>query len=80
MPKLRVSEEKQRFLPLSRLINGAVITSGMTPADVGAAIGKSRQTASTRLQHPEEMSFKELIMLCRKTGIPIDELRASIRY
>lgn len=80
MPKLRVPEDRKRFLPLSRLVNGAVATAKLSNDDVGAAIGKSRETARTRLMHPEEMSLKELVALSKKADIPIDELRSAIRY
>ena len=78
MPKLR-----QREVPhaqLGRLLAGAAVVQDVGAEEIGVMIGCCGKTARSRLRNPGELTVSELTRLGKRLGIPIEELRAAIRY
>ncbi|MBR2581762.1 MAG: hypothetical protein IKD61_00055 [Oscillospiraceae bacterium] len=78
MPKLR-----QREVPhaqLGRLLAGAAVVQDVGAEEIGVMIGCCGKTARSRLRNPGDLTVSELTRLGKRLGIPIDELRAAIRY
>lgn len=80
MPRTNLQTRQPPHAQLGQLIAGAAFMRRMSTADLAAAIGRSENTARTRLKNPGDLTVSELTRLGRTLGIPIDELRAAIRY
>jgi len=80
MPRTKLQTRQPPHAQLGQLIAGAAFMRRMSTADLAAAIGRSENTARTRLKNPGDLTVSELTRLGRTLGIPIDELRAAIRY
>jgi len=70
--------DKPSHSKLYILLNGS--TAELSRDELGTIIGKSSQTARTRMKRPEDLSVSELYKICRKQHIPIEELRQAITY
>lgn len=80
MPRTNLCKREDPHAQISRLLIGAI---GLTPnpaASAAAILSISENTARSRLRHPGDLTVSELIRLSRGLHIPIDELRAAIRY
>ena len=79
MPKLR-----QREIPharLGRLLAGAAAVKGWSlTSEVATCLKCSENTARSRIRNPGDLKVSELTRLGKDLDIPIDELRAAIRY
>ena len=53
---------------------------GLTNEQLGDKAHISRTTVARRKANPEDLTLGELRRLGRALGIPIEELRAAIRY
>ena len=65
---------------LIALIWGAAAVHGLTTEQLGDRAHISRTTVARRKAKPEDLTVGELRSLGRALGIPIEELRAAIRY
>nr|DAV16429.1 MAG TPA: hypothetical protein [Caudoviricetes sp.] len=75
MPKLR--KRTSRYDQLQTLLYGQIRVQGVKPETL---IGCCRQTAANRLQNIGGMTINDLLALGRGLDIPIDTLRAAIKY
>lgn len=75
MPKLR--KRTSRYDQLQALLYGQLRLHGTKPEDL---LGCCRQTAANRLQNIGGMTINDLLALGRGLDIPIDTLRAAIKY
>jgi len=80
MPKTNLCKREVPHAQLARLIIGFLGLRHNPAADVAAILGCSENTARSRLKNPGEMTVSELTSLGRGLHIPIEDLRASIRY
>lgn len=78
MPRTRFDKKKNEALGV--LVNGYIYKEGGTLATGSEKTGISRATLCRRLAKPGDFTIDELLDLCRKYHVPIDELRAAIRY
>lgn len=78
MPRVTICRDKH--LHLTKLINGKKSTSGETDEEIARAIGMSRQTLTSRRNHPGTFTIDEIEKLGRLLSVPIDELRQEIKY
>lgn len=62
------------------LIWGAAAVNGLTNEQLGEKAKISRDTLRRRKVKPEDLTLGELRRLGRALNIPVDELRAAIRY
>ena len=80
MPRTNLCRRQKPHEQLGRLLAGAAWDRKIGMEELGAAIGRNRNTASARIRDPGSLTVSELVKLGRKLEIPIDELRAAIRY
>ena len=80
MPRTNLCKREVPHAQLSRLIVGAIGLSPNPAAEAAAILHVSENTARARLRCPGDLTVSELISICRGLHIPIDELRAAIRY
>ena len=80
MPRTKFGMRQPPHAEVGQLIIGAAFMRKATMDDLGTAIGKTSKTARARMQNPGELTLDELTKLGRKLAIPIEELRAAIRY
>ena len=67
--------------PLKGLILERVVTMKIKPEILSAIFDCSEATARKRLKQPtREWKYGEILDFCKYTGIPLDELRTSVRY
>ena len=66
-----------RYDQLQTLLYGQIRVQGVKPETL---IGCCRQTAANRLQNIGGMTINDLLALGRGLDIPIDTLRAAIKY
>lgn len=75
MPRLK--EHPKPYAELGRLLRGYELNTG--PA-LGAVIDKGDKAALARLLDPGKLTVRELGMICRRAGIPAEEIRACIKF
>jgi len=80
MPKTNLCRREVPHAQLGRLLAGAATVQGADAERIGRAIGKCGKTARERIRHPGDLTVSELTRLAKDLEIPIDELRAAIRY
>lgn len=78
MPKLKTRPQPHEKLGL--LLGGTCFQRDLGAADVGRILGCCETTARSRLRHPGDLTVDELTRLAKRLEIPIDDLRAAIRY
>lgn len=67
--------------PLKALVLERVKALNYKPEEMAKIIGKTTPTVYARLKGSmREWRFGELIDFCKTSGVPIEELRAAIRY
>lgn len=71
---------KPRHQELRVLLSGTVKVSGKERSDLAKMMGCSNPTVTRRFKDPGSMTLDELTALGRGLHIPIDDLRAAIRY
>lgn len=68
--------QKVPFAKLSRLLKGYDLCG----KDIAEMLGCSAPTGRNRLDNPENFTLGELYTICRKSGIPAEEIReAAVR-
>ncbi len=80
MPRTNLCKREVPHQRVGALIAGAAIQQDMSIGDLGPIIGTSANTARARIKAPGELTLSELTRLGKYLGIPIEELRAAIRY
>ena len=80
MPRTKLYEHAHRYDAVVRLIWGAMAANGLTARDMEDRTGISRARLYKRKQHPADLTLEEITVLCRNLSIPIDDVRAAIRY
>jgi hypothetical protein len=80
MPTSNLDKHNDKYGKLGRLINGAVSWDEKTYTEVGAVLGLKWRAAKRYLKNPEKMTVEQLLKLSRRLNIPIDDLRATMRY
>ena len=80
MPRTNLCKREVPHAQIGRLIVGFLGLRPNPAADVAAILDCSENTARARLRYPGDLTVSELISICRGLHIPIDELRAAIRY
>ena len=73
-------QRKPRHFELSVLISGTVKTNETDRASLAKMMGCSEPTVTRRFKDPGSLTLDELTALGRGLHIPIDDLRAAIRY
>lgn len=67
--------------PLKGLILERVKAMNYKNEDLAKIIGKTQNTVYSRLKGSmREWRYGELLDLCKASGVPIEDLRAAIRY
>ncbi len=80
MPRTNLCKREAPHAHLGRLLAGAVVIQKKSTEDVARMIGRSENTARSRMRHPEDLTVAEMVNLAKGLNIPIDELRLAIRY
>ena len=80
MPRTKLQMRQPPHAKLGQLLAGTAYLRRMSTEDIAAAIGRSENTARSRMKNPGDLTVDELVRLGRKMAIPIDELRDAIRY
>lgn len=78
MPYTRLDKKKNEELAV--LINGYIYKFDGNLKIATEKTGISRNTLSRRLSKPGDFTIDELLNIGRKYHIPIEDLRAAIRY
>ena len=78
MPRTRFDKKKNQELGI--LLSGYIHFDGGSVSKASEKTGMSRQTLSSRLSKPGDFTIDELLYLCRQYHVPIEDLRAAIRY
>lgn len=78
MPRTILDKKENEALAV--LVNGYIYKEGGTLAKGAEKTGLSRATLCRRLAKPGEFTVDELLKLCRMYHVPIEELRAALRY
>lgn len=78
MPRTRFDKKKNEAL--SVLVHGYIYKDGGHAKQAAAKIQMDYRTLCRRLNKPGDFTVDELLDLCRKYHVPIDELRAALRY
>lgn len=79
MPATKLQRKPKHF-ELSVLISGTVKTNETDRASLAKIMGCSEPTVTRRFKDPGSLTLDELTALGRGLHIPIDDLRAAIRY
>lgn len=79
MPRTKM-DKKPKHYELRVLLSGTVTTTERTRPELEKMIGRSGPTVTKKLKDPGLLTLDELTALGRGLHIPIDELRAAIRY
>ncbi len=79
MPKIAINL-KDRQEKLSVLIGGSLLVSEMTQQSLAEILGISTATLRARLNHPSDLTIREVVAISKALGIPADEMRSSINF
>lgn len=79
MPKTKMQKAPPHHA-LRVLLEGWKQTSGKERADLARMMDCSCPTVTRRFQNPGDLTIDQLTALGRGLHIPIEELRAAIRY
>lgn len=86
MPKTKLTEKYSQpktpaYDPLKALVLERVKAMNYKHEDLAQIIGKTPNTVYTRLKGSmRDWRYGELLDLCKASGVPIEDLRAAIRY
>jgi len=64
----------REFESVRRLVRGYA-----DAVDVAAALGCCYKTALSRMKHPEDMTLREIRMMCKRFRIPAEDICEEIR-
>lgn len=78
MPRTRL--DKKKHDALSVLVNGYVHKDNGTIKQASQKLRKDYRTVCRRLSDPGSFTIDELLDFARKYSVPIDEIRAAIRF
>lgn len=78
MPKVNLAPDRQA--PMKRLLRGYIHENGETEKEAYRKVGCCFKTFDARMKEPYTMTLETLLDFGRKFHIPIEELRAAIRY
>lgn len=79
MPKTKLQRDPPHRA-MRILLEGWRQTSGKERPELARMMGCSMQTVSRRFKNPGDLTLDELTALGRGLHIPIEDLRAAIRY
>lgn len=79
MPRTKL-DRKPRHYELQVLLRGTVDTNERSRPELAKMMGCSNSTVTNKFKNPGSMTLDQLTALGRGLHIPIDELRAAIRY
>ena len=65
---------------LKSMIDAAAVANNQKNEDLARIIGRGTATMTRRLEDPGSLTLDELTALGRGLHIPIEDLRAAIRY
>lgn len=77
MPRTRLDKKAD---PLEVLLRGHLTAGGSTFREASEKLGMNHVTLSRRLMDVQTLTLSELLTIGRRYHIPIDDLRAAIRY
>ena len=80
MPRTNMCKREVPHAQLGRLLAGAAAVQRADADRLGRALGKCGKTARERIRNPGDLTVSELVAVAKDLRIPIDELRAAIRY
>jgi len=82
MPKTKQQQGKYpaRYLLLMSMLAAAKTANEKDHKDLARIIGRGTATMTRRLEDPGSLTLDELTALGRGLHIPIEDLRAAIRY
>ena len=79
MPRTKM-DKKPRHYELQVLLRGTVTTNERSRPELAKMMNCSNPTVTRKFKDPGSMTLDELTALGRGLHIPIDDLRAAIRY
>ena len=65
---------------LTKLIQGAKAANKTSQAQMAVILDVSQPTMKEKERHPEKLTIEQYLRLGRALHIPIEELRAALRY
>ncbi len=80
MPRTKLHDHLHKYDGLVRLIWGAMAVEGLSASDMESRTGISRARLYSRKNKPADLTIEEITVLCRNLSIPIEDVRAAIRY
>lgn len=80
MPKTKLQNREKQFDKLAELIGGKVFMNDLTIDDLASLMGVSRNTAARYRKDFGQLSLSTVLNLCKALSIPIEDVRATIRY
>lgn len=80
MPRTNLCRREVPHAQLGRLLAGYAATQRASTAKIASYLGRSENTARARIRNPGDLTVSELTRLGKDLRIPIEELRAAIRY
>ena len=82
MPKTKQQQGKYpaRYLLLMSMLTAAKTANDKDHKDLPRIIGRGTATMTRRLEDPGSLTLDELTALGRGLHLPIEDLRAAIRY
>ncbi|MCL2080253.1 MAG: helix-turn-helix domain-containing protein [Oscillospiraceae bacterium] len=78
MPRLKQRLDKD--IDLRVLLNKYKLINKIQAEKVAAQFGVSKRSVYTWVNHPGRVSYDVLMLLCHYYGVPIAELRETIKY
>lgn len=80
MPRTRLDKSNEKHADLKTLLWGKVKKDNAPLQDGADRLGMSASTLSRRCKDPGTMTVDELLNFGRKFHVPIEDLRAALRY
>ena len=80
MPRTKLDTRNDAHRNLRILINGSADADGRTQDDICRILGMCKASATKYMRNPEKLPLDELMKLGRALCVPIEEMRAAIRY
>ena len=79
MPKVNLGRNEAGEA-LTNLLWGRKAVTGMPAEEMAAIAGVSPRTMQERKKDPTDLTVKQLLRLGRQMGVPIEDLRAALKY
>lgn len=82
MPKVSYLGTQPKRDPIKDAMRGQQKLLHLTDKEAGALLNISREAYGRRMNHvhTDDWSLADIKLLWRKLGLPIDELRANVRF